>query len=155
MISMKLESLMLIFQDTILSVVASIQLNSNNMVKVGDWITIPGDNVDGDIIEIALHTIKVQNWDKTIVMLPTRSLINKPFTNWRGMFESGGRRIKRSIYIDQQSIRFLEQEEINALKEFGINTNKEIPSTLLLEDTEETLLIVDKTDELEGVLAND
>ena len=112
--------LMLIFQDTILSVVASIQLNSNNMVKVGDWITIPGDNVDGDIIEIALHTIKVQNWDKTIVMLPTRSLINKPFTNWRGMFESGGRRIKRSIYIDQQSIRFLEQEEINALKEFVI-----------------------------------
>lgn len=115
--------LMLIFQDTILSVVASVQLNSNNMLKVGDWIAIPGDNVDGDVIEIALHTVKVQNWDKTIVMLPTRSLISKPFTNWRGMFESGGRRIKRSIYIDQQSIRFLTTEEISRLEGFMILDN--------------------------------
>ena len=115
--------LMLIFQDTILSVVASVQLNSNNMLKVGDWIAIPGDNVDGDVIEIALHTVKVQNWDKTIVMIPTRSLISKPFTNWRGMFESGGRRIKRSIHIDQQSIRFLTKEEISKLEGFMILDN--------------------------------
>ena len=110
--------LMLIFQDTILSLVASIQLNSNNMVKVGDWIVMPSHSVDGDVIEIALHTIKVQNWDKTIVTIPTRKLIEGSFINWRGMFESGGRRIKRSLYIDQRSIRFLSDEEIKRLEEF-------------------------------------
>jgi miniconductance mechanosensitive channel len=110
--------LMLIFQDTILSLVASIQLNSNNMVKVGDWIVVPSHSVDGDVIEIALHTIKVQNWDKTIVTIPTRKLIEGSFINWRGMFESGGRRIKRSLYIDQRSIRFLSDEEIKRLEEF-------------------------------------
>ena len=110
--------LMLIFQDTILSLVASIQLNSNNMVKVGDWIVMPSHSVDGDVIEIALHTIKVQNWDKTIVTIPTRKLIEGSFINWRGMFESGGRRIKRSLYIDQLSIRFLSDEEIKRLEEF-------------------------------------
>ena len=110
--------LMLIFQDTILSLVASIQLNSNNMVKIGDWIVMPAYEVDGFVIEIALHTVKVQNWDKTIVTVPTRKLIEGSFINWRGMFESGGRRIKRSLYIDQRSIRFLSEEEIRKLEEF-------------------------------------
>ena len=110
--------LMLIFQDTILSLVASIQVNSNNMLKIGDWIVMPSHGVDGFVIEVALHTVKVQNWDKTIVTVPMRKLIEESFTNWRGMFESGGRRIKRSIHIDQRSIRFLSDEEIKRLEQF-------------------------------------
>ena len=110
--------LMLVFQDTILSLVASIQVNSNNMLKIGDWIVMPSHDVDGFVIEIALHTVKVQNWDKTIVTVPMRKLIEESFINWRGMFESGGRRIKRSIYIDQRSIRFLSDAEIKRLEEF-------------------------------------
>ena len=109
--------LMLIFQDTILSLVASIQLGSNNMIKIGDWITMPKYNADGFVIEVALHTIKVQNWDKTITTIPTRKFIEDSFVNWRGMYESGGRRIKRSLFIDQRSIRFLSNEEINKLHE--------------------------------------
>ena len=110
--------LMLIFQDTILSLVASIQVNSNNMLKIGDWIVMPSHNVDGFVIEVALHTVKVQNWDKTIVTVPMRKLIEESFINWRGMFESGGRRIKRSLNIDQRSVRFLSDEEIKRLEEF-------------------------------------
>ena len=110
--------LMLIFQDTILSLVASIQVNSNNMLKIGDWIVMPSHDVDGFVIEIALHTVKVQNWDKTIVTVPMRKLVEESFINWRGMFESGGRRIKRSINIDQRSIRFLSDDEIKRLEEF-------------------------------------
>jgi miniconductance mechanosensitive channel len=109
--------LMLIFQDTILSLVASIQLGSNNMIKIGDWITMPKYNADGFVVEVALHTIKVQNWDNTITTIPTRKFIEDSFVNWRGMYESGGRRIKRSLYIDQRSIRFLSDQEINKLKE--------------------------------------
>ena len=110
--------LMLIFQDTILSLVASIQLNSNDMLKIGDWIVMPSHEVDGFVVEIALHTVKVQNWDKTIVTVPMRKLIEESFINWRGMFESGGRRIKRSLYIDQRSIRFLSDDEIKRLEDF-------------------------------------
>lgn len=110
--------LMLIFQDTILSAVASVQLGSNDMVRIGDWIEMPSQNADGDVIEIALHTVKVQNWDKTITTLPTRKLITDSFKNWRGMRESGGRRIKRSLYIDQHSVRFLNDAEIQRLEDF-------------------------------------
>ncbi len=106
--------LMLVFQDTLLSLVASIQIAANGLVRVGDWIEMPNLNADGTVIDIALHTVKVQNWDRTITTFPTRRLITDPFKNWRGMQESGGRRIKRSIYIDQTSIHFLtEQESIN------------------------------------------
>src|SRR3546814_3458907 len=84
--------LMLVFKDTILSLVASVQLTSNDMVRVGDWIEMPQYNADGDVIDIALHTIKVQNWDKTITTVPTHKLIAESFRNWRGMQESGGRR---------------------------------------------------------------
>jgi miniconductance mechanosensitive channel len=110
--------LLLIFRDTILSFVASIQLMQNDMVKVGDWIEMPSAGVDGDVMDIALHTVKVQNFDNTIVTVPTQKLINESFKNWRGMSESGGRRIKRSINIDVSSIRFLTEEEIERFNRF-------------------------------------
>jgi miniconductance mechanosensitive channel len=103
--------LMLVFKDTILSLVASVQLNSNDMLRVGDWIEMPQVNADGDVIDIALHTVKVQNWDKTITTIPTWRLISESYRNWRGMQESGGRRIKRALLIDQTSVRFLTDEE--------------------------------------------
>ena len=104
--------LLLIFQDTILSFVASVQIASNDMIRVGDWIEMPELNADGDVVEVALHTVKVQNWDKTITTIPTHRLISGSFKNWRGMSMSGGRRIKRAVYLDLQSVRFLEDEEI-------------------------------------------
>ncbi|MEM1263063.1 MAG: mechanosensitive ion channel domain-containing protein [Pseudomonadota bacterium] len=104
--------LLLVFRDTILSLVASVQLSSLDMVRVGDWIEMPQLNADGDVIDIALHTVRIQNWDKTITTIPTHRLISESFQNWRGMSESGGRRIKRSLVIDIASIRFLEKEEI-------------------------------------------
>lgn len=110
--------LMLIFQDTLLSLVASVQIASNDMLRVGDWIEMPQLNADGFVIDIALHTVKVQNWDKTITTLPTKRLITEPFKNWRGMFESGGRRIKRSLFIDQNSVRFLSETEAQSLTRF-------------------------------------
>lgn len=97
--------LLLIFRDTILSFIASLQITSYNLVKVGDWIEVPKYNADGDVIEIALHTVKIQNWDKTITVIPTYKLIEESFKNWRGMSDSGGRRIKRAIYIDMTSIK--------------------------------------------------
>lgn len=104
--------LMLVFKDTILSLVASIQIASNDMVRVGDWVEMPDASVDGDVMDIALHTVKVQNWDKTISTVPTYKFISEPFKNWRGMSDSGGRRIKRALYIDMNSVRFLRSEEI-------------------------------------------
>lgn len=112
--------LMLIFQDTILSLVASIQISSNDIVRVGDWIEMPQLNADGDVIDIALHMVKVQNWDKTITSIPTRRFITDPFKNWRGMQECGGRRIKRSLFLDQSSIRFLSPEEIEGLQQMTL-----------------------------------
>lgn len=103
--------LMLVFKDTILSLVASVQLTSNDMLRVGDWIEAPQFNADGDVVDIALHTVKVQNFDKTITTIPTYRLISDPFRNWRGMSESGGRRIMRSLPIDQNSVRFLSAEQ--------------------------------------------
>ena len=103
--------LILVFQDTLLSLVAGIQISSTDMVRVGDWVEIPAQDADGAVIEIALHTVKVQNWDKTITTVPIRKLVTDSFKNWRGMQESGGRRIKRAIYLDQTSIRFLTGED--------------------------------------------
>jgi len=110
--------LILIFQDTILALVSGIQLSTNHMIQIGDWIVLPSENVDGVIVEIALHTVKVQNWDMTIVTVPTRKLTVETFINWRGVYESGGRRIKRTLNIDMRSIRFLEDDEIARLDEF-------------------------------------
>ncbi len=104
--------LMLIFKDTILSLVASVQLNAQDMIHVGDWIEAPQFGADGDVIDVQLHTVKVQNWDKTITTIPTHKLISDPFKNWRGMSDSGGRRIKRSLFLDANSLRFLSAEEI-------------------------------------------
>jgi miniconductance mechanosensitive channel len=112
--------LMLVFKDTILSLVASVQLTSNDMLRVGDWIEMPQLNADGDVIDIALHTVKVQNWDKTITTIPTWKLISESYKNWRGMEEAGGRRIKRSLHLDQTSVRFLTEEERAGLKRFAL-----------------------------------
>ena len=112
--------LLLVFKDTILSLVASVQLTSNDMLRVGDWIEMPSMNADGDVIDIALHTVKVQNFDKTITTIPTHRLIADSYRNWRGMSESGGRRIKRSLVIDQNSVRFLGEEEIAGLRRFKL-----------------------------------
>lgn len=110
--------LILVFQNTILSLVASIQVAQYDMVRIGDWIEMPKYNADGDVIDIALHTIKVQNWDKTITTIPTHALVNESFKNWRGMQQAGGRRIMRSIYIDMSTIRFLTEEEIERYSRF-------------------------------------
>lgn len=112
--------LLLVFKDTILSLVASVQLTSNDMLRVGDWIEMPQLNADGDVVDIALHTVKVQNWDKTITTIPTHRLISESYRNWRGMQESGGRRIKRSLFLDQNSVRFLTDEEIGTARRFRL-----------------------------------
>ena len=112
--------LLLVFRDTILSLVASIQLASLGMVRVGDWIEMPRFNADGDVIDVGLHTITVQNWDKTITTIPTHTLITDSFKNWRGMSESGGRRIKRTVSIDVGSVRFLTDEEVEKFTEFAL-----------------------------------
>jgi len=111
--------LILVFQDTLLSLVAGIQISSTDMVRVGDWVEMPSQNADGAVIEIALHTIRVQNWDKTITTVPIRKLVTDSFKNWRGMQESGGRRIKRAIFLDQNSIRFLTAQDHEKLASFG------------------------------------
>jgi miniconductance mechanosensitive channel len=112
--------LMLIFQDTLLSLVASVQITSNDLIRVGDWVEMPQLNADGDVIDIALHTVKVQNWDKTITSIPTKRFISDSFKNWRGMQESGGRRIKRSLFLDQQSVHFLSEDECKHLHRFNL-----------------------------------
>jgi len=112
--------IMLIFKDTILGFVAGVQLSANDMVRLGDWIEMPGRNTDGNVIDITLNTIKVRNWDQTISTIPPYALITESFTNWRGMEESGGRRIKRSVSIDMKSIHFLSSEEIDRLKKIQI-----------------------------------
>ncbi|MEM9501705.1 MAG: mechanosensitive ion channel family protein [Pseudomonadota bacterium] len=112
--------LLLVFKDTILSLVASVQLTTNDMLRVGDWIEMPGMNADGDVIDISLHTVKVQNFDKTITYIPTHRLVSDSYRNWRGMSESGGRRIKRSVQLDQNSVRFLTDKEVVELEKFRI-----------------------------------
>ena len=107
--------LMLVFQDTIKSFAAGLQIEGNDMLRVGDWIEVPQAGADGDVIDIALNTVKVQNFDKTIVTIPTWKLMSESFKNWRGMSESGGRRIKRTLMIDAGSIHFLNDEEIERL----------------------------------------
>ncbi len=111
--------LILVFQDTLLSLVAGVQISSTDMVRVGDWIEMPGQNADGDVLEIALHTVKIQNFDKTVTTVPIRKLVTEPFKNWRSMQESGGRRIKRAINLDQNSIRLLSDEDLEKLSAFG------------------------------------
>jgi len=108
---------MLIFKDSILGLVAGIQLSTNQMLHIGDWIEMPKYGADGDVIDLSLTTVKVQNWDKTITTIPTYALISDYFKNWRGMSESGGRRIKRSINIDMTSVKFCTAEMLEKFKE--------------------------------------
>ena len=115
--------LLLLFQQTILSFVASVQINVDHLVEIGDWIVMESDDiddVDGIVTEITLHTVKVRNWDKTLVCLPICCLVNKSFVNYSAMIKSGGRRIKKAILLDQRSIRFLSMEEVETLKGFDI-----------------------------------
>lgn len=121
--------LLLIFKDSILGLVAGIQLAANDMVRVGDWIEMPKYGADGDIIDISLNTVKVQNFDKTIITIPSYALVSDSFKNWRGMQASGGRRIKRSIFIDTNTITFCSEEMIEKFKNIhylsSYITNKE------------------------------
>ena len=109
--------LMLVFQDTIKGLVAGIQLTANDMVRPGDWISMPKYGADGDVMEVSLTTVKVRNWDKTITTVPPYALVNDSFQNWRGMFDIGGRRVKRSIYIDMNTVRFCTEEELAHFKQ--------------------------------------
>lgn len=112
--------LMLIFKDTILGFVASVQVSANDMVRVGDWVEMPKYGADGDVMSINLNTVKVRNFDKTITTVPTYALISDSFKNWRGMQESGGRRIKRSIHLKMSSFKFLEQEDLEKFKKYRL-----------------------------------
>lgn len=115
--------LILIFKDTILGFVAGVQLASNDMLRVGDWITMPGAGADGDVIDITLYTVKVRNFDQTIVTIPTWKLIAESYQNWRGMADSGGRRIKRALYVDAASVHFLDEEQLARLARFRLLTD--------------------------------
>ncbi len=112
--------LMLVFQDTIKSFVAGVLVERNDMLRVGDWMEMPQAGADGAVIDIALNTVKVQNWDKTIVTVPTWRLMTESFKNWRGMSESGGRRIKRSLMLDAGTIHFLDEDEIERLSRIAL-----------------------------------
>lgn len=107
--------LLLIFRDTILALVASVQITTNDLIKEGDWLEVPGFEADGDVININLHTIKIKNFDNTITVIPTYKIVEEAYKNWRGMKEAGGRRIKRSLQIDLQSIAFCDQETLTRL----------------------------------------
>jgi miniconductance mechanosensitive channel len=112
--------ILLIFKDTILGFVASIQLSSNDLIRIGDWITMKQYGADGDVIEINLNSVKIQNFDKTITTIPTYKLISDSFKNWRGMSESDGRRIKRSLLIKGSSIKFLDNQQLQELKKIKL-----------------------------------
>lgn len=112
--------LLLVFKDTILSLVASVQLTAQDMVRVGDWIEMPQFGADGDVVDVQLHTVKVQNWDKTITTIPTHRLISDSFKNWRGMSQSGARRIKRAIFFDVSSVRFQTADEVQHFRRFAL-----------------------------------
>ncbi len=139
--------LMLIFKDTILGFVASVQLSANHMVKIGDWIEMPSRKADGTVLEITLNTVKVQNWDKTISTIPTYALVTESFSNWRGMEESGGRRIKRSINIDMTSVKFCSPEMIEKFKKIALlkdyieNKNNELEGYNLKNNIDNSVLV--------------
>jgi len=112
--------LLFVFKDTILGLVASLQLSFNNIIQIGDWIEMSKFGADGEVMDISLHVVKVQNWDKTISTIPTYALVSNSFKNWRGMSESGGRRIKRSLNIDMNSIKFCTKEMLERFRKFQL-----------------------------------
>ncbi|HEX2099812.1 MAG TPA: mechanosensitive ion channel domain-containing protein, partial [Candidatus Synoicihabitans sp.] len=111
--------LLLVFRDAILGFVAGIMISANELVRVGDWIEMPKAGADGDVIDVTLTTVKVRNWDKTITTIPTYNLISDSFKNWRGMKESGGRRIKRAIYLDMRTVRFADEAMLARWQKIG------------------------------------
>lgn len=135
--------LMLVFKDSIMGLVAGVQLAANDMLRPGDWIEMPKYGADGFVIDVTLTTVKVQNWDKTITTIPPYALVSDSFQNWRGMFDSGGRRIKRSIYIDMTSIGFCDDKQLKQLVEKGYIKenikNRSVNLTLFREWLEEWL----------------
>lgn len=135
--------LMLVFKDSIMGLVAGVQLSANDMLRPGDWIEMPKYGADGVVIDVTLTTIKVQNWDNTITTIPPYNLVSDSFQNWRGMFDSGGRRIKRSLFIDMNSVKFCDKELIKQLSEEGLlvreNPEQEVNLTLFREWLEEWL----------------
>lgn len=139
--------ILLIFKDSILGLVASIQVSANDMVRIGDWISFEKYGADGDVIEINLATVKVQNWDKTITTIPTYALISDSFKNWRGMQESGGRRIKRALILKQESVHFLTDNEVDGLKDielitaYLIDRNEKIAQFNLEQEVNKSLMI--------------
>lgn len=139
--------ILLLFKDSILGLVASIQVSINDMVRIGDWITFDKYGADGDVVEITLATVKVQNFDKTITTIPTYALISDSFKNWRGMQESGGRRIKRALIISQKSIRFLTDKDLESLKKiqritpYLITRNEKIDTYNTTNEIDKTLAI--------------
>ncbi|GJM16751.1 MAG: hypothetical protein DHS20C13_20780 [Thermodesulfobacteriota bacterium] len=139
--------LMLIFKDPILGLAAGIQLSANKMVRLGDWIEMPKYGADGDVVDISLTTVKIQNFDKTIVTVPTFALVSDGVRNWRGMSESGGRRIKRSIYIDMSSVKFCTQEmiekfsKIQCLSNYIIDKKKELSDYNSQSNIDDTVLV--------------
>jgi miniconductance mechanosensitive channel len=112
--------LLLVFRDTILSLVAGVQLTTNDLVRLGDWIELPQFGADGDVVDIGLHAVKVQNWDRTITVIPTHKFLEHSFKNWRGMSESGGRRIKRAFHVDMSTIRFLSEDEVERFGRYSL-----------------------------------
>ncbi len=138
--------LLLVFKDTLLGFIASIQFTMNDMVRIGDWIEMPKYGADGDVIDITVNTVKVQNWDKTITTIPTYMLVSDSFKNWRGMDEAGGRRIKRSIHIDVTSVRFLKQVDIDNLKKILILINYLSEKELVMKKSNEDLKIESSED---------
>lgn len=122
---------MFIFQNTLLSLLASLQISAGQLIRIGDWVEMRQQNADGLVVDMALHTVRIQNWDMTITTVPTKNFISESFINWRGMQESGGRRIKRSLLIDQKSIRYLTEWELDKLK------NLELLEPYLTEKLEE------------------
>ena len=112
--------LMLVFKDTILGFVASIQLSGHDMIRIGDWIEMPKYGADGDVVDVSINTVKVRNWDKTITTIPTYGLVSDAFKNWRGMSESGGRRIKRALHLDMSSVKFCTDEMLEHFKKFDL-----------------------------------
>ena len=141
--------LSLVFKDTILGFVAGIQLSANDMLAVGDWLEMPKFGADGDVIDISLTTVKVRNWDNTITTIPAYSLIADSFKNWRGMTESGGRRIKRAVYIDATSVKFLQQDDIERLRRAALLSDY-IEKTIAEIETENKQAGVDLTSPVNG-----
>jgi miniconductance mechanosensitive channel len=112
--------LLLVFRDSLLSLVAGVQLTANDLIRVGDWIEMPQFGADGDVVDIALNSVTVQNWDRTLSVIPTHKFLEHSFKNWRGMSDSGGRRIKRAVHVDMTTIRFLDREQIDRFRRFAL-----------------------------------